>query len=774
MNWSPQAHTLSKSTPRSRESLSLNKLFGIWGFVVMLSGLLFVSIPSKAAESDPVQTESSESETSDSEKTPLEIYVERQQKLPIIIENLQFPDLKESPTEKDINKREALAHFLTARLLFNRNAHQQALSELQKAADLDPTSSEVYELLIPLAIGMNQSELVEKYVSKAEDADPENYELLVRVGRYMQRQNRMDEAIRLIRRATESSRIDHKSGEYVLFRFELGLLLTLTKDLEKAAEAYEVVFDAMIHPEEYELNSQIKARLMADRAQSLERIGRAFLDGDRLDLAEQAFEAASEFGTGKPAILGFNLASVYVKKGDYEKGLNNLQAYFDARLQTKGRDAYELLEQLLEKLDRSDDLIPSLEKLADNDPRNSKLKYFLAEQYIENDKLDEAEKLIKSTLESRGDPEGLISLAEIYFQRRQAEPLLDTMATAFKSQQNINALQDLMNRIEEDPELTKALMEVGESRLEENLGFEGALLMGKLAEKAKRSDLVSKFYTYALAERGDQAFRLYQSWGEYLMQQEEYEQAVEVWAAAGSESRLNSYRPIFLSREADAQVELENFEKAIAAVKKARSIRDTNEFHFQEAWIQYRASNDEEAIKLFEDVRTKKDINPRLQRSIHLILSNLYVQKGDITNGEKVLEDFIKFDPENPTVNNDLGYLYADQGKNLEQAEKMIRKAVDSDPDNAAFLDSLGWVLYKLGKPEEAITHLEKAIKILEEGDPTIYNHLGDCHYALGNKEEARKVWETALEKEKAAEAPNEKLVKELEEKLSSEKEATS
>ena len=39
-------------------------------------------------------------------------------------------------------------------------------------------------------------------------------------------------------------------------------------------------------------------------------------------------------------------------------------------------------------------------------------------------------------------------------------------------------------------------------------------------------------------------------------------------------------------------------------------------------------------------------------------------------------------DPNDPGVNNDLGYLYADQGKNLEKAEAMIRKAVQEEPDN--------------------------------------------------------------------------------------------
>ena len=520
MNWSPQAYLCLQTSRAFRSPILLTMLMG--GAVgIFTPGFSVTGSAHLLAQEEPAGAETTSDD--DSEKTPLEKYIEGMQQEPIILQELNIPELNIEPTENDENKRKALAHFLTARLMFRRNAHQQALSELQKAADLYPSSSAIYELLIPLAIGMNQSDLVEKYLSKAENADPENYRLLVSVARYMQRQNRLDEAIRVIKRATESDRIDPKSGEYVLYKFELALLLTLTRQPEEAAKEYEVVFDAMRHPENYKLDAQIQARLMADRSQSLERIGRAFLEGNRLDLAEEAFQAASEFGTGKPAILGYNLAAVYLAKEEYEKGLTNLQAYFDAGLKNKGREAYELLEQLLAKLDRSSELIPKLEKLVEQDPRNSKLKYFLAEKYIEQDKLDEAESIIKSTLESTSDPEGQMSLARIYFKRRQPEPLLDTMAEAFNSQENLDALQEMLNEIEKDTDLMNRLLETAAARGEGDLKFEGEFLMGKLAEKARRSDLVGKFYEQAITERSSPPvflYRSWRSWGDYLMEQD--------------------------------------------------------------------------------------------------------------------------------------------------------------------------------------------------------------------------------------------------------------
>ena len=111
---------------------------------------------------------------------------------------------------------------------------------------------------------------------------------------------------------------------------------------------------------------------------------------------------------------------------------------------------------------------------------------------------------------------------------------------------------------------------------------------------------------------------------------------------------------------------------------------------------------------MFEEVIAKHSQNPSILRRCRSSLSNLYVQQGDLKKGEEILEQVYKETPDDPGVNNDLGYLYADHGKNLEKAEAMIRKALKAEPDNAAYLDSMGWVLYKRGKYQEATHSFEE------------------------------------------------------------------
>ncbi len=98
-------------------------------------------------------------------------------------------------------------------------------------------------------------------------------------------------------------------------------------------------------------------------------------------------------------------------------------------------------------------------------------------------------------------------------------------------------------------------------------------------------------------------------------------------------------------------------------------------------------------------------------------------------------------------MNNALGYAWADQGKNLEQAKEMIKKAVSAQPSESAFLDSMGWVCYKLGQFDEAVTWLTRAQRAHGGDEPVSLGHLGDAHYRAGDLEQAVQAWQRGQER---------------------------
>jgi tetratricopeptide (TPR) repeat protein len=126
-------------------------------------------------------------------------------------------------------------------------------------------------------------------------------------------------------------------------------------------------------------------------------------------------------------------------------------------------------------------------------------------------------------------------------------------------------------------------------------------------------------------------------------------------------------------------------------------------------------------------------------------VAQLYEQIDNKPTAEQLYQQVIQLDPTHAGASNDLGYEWADEGKNLPGAERLIRVAVAAEPDNESFLDSLGWVMYKQGKFDEARKYLEQAVGPADFPDPVVLNHLGDTLYRLSRSADAAKVWQRSL-----------------------------
>lgn len=129
-----------------------------------------------------------------------------------------------------------------------------------------------------------------------------------------------------------------------------------------------------------------------------------------------------------------------------------------------------------------------------------------------------------------------------------------------------------------------------------------------------------------------------------------------------------------------------------------------------------------------------------LHRSLGVSLERL----GETGAAETHLLRAIEIDPSDAYALNYLGYWWADEGRNLDEAVAMIERAVIQRPDSGFFVDSLGWVHFRLGDAVTAVGYLERATE-LEPSDPEITGHLGDVYWVLDRRDEARFKWRLAL-----------------------------
>ncbi len=129
----------------------------------------------------------------------------------------------------------------------------------------------------------------------------------------------------------------------------------------------------------------------------------------------------------------------------------------------------------------------------------------------------------------------------------------------------------------------------------------------------------------------------------------------------------------------------------------------------------------------------------------------------------KISERMLKLDPDDPGINNDLGYIWADRGINLDKAEAMIRKALAAKPNEIAFQDSFGWLLYKQGRFAEAKTVFDRIISTEKGRHPVMLDHAADTCWRLGLKAEAVRLWNLVVEaakKEKHPDSETKKILK--------------
>jgi tetratricopeptide (TPR) repeat protein len=121
-------------------------------------------------------------------------------------------------------------------------------------------------------------------------------------------------------------------------------------------------------------------------------------------------------------------------------------------------------------------------------------------------------------------------------------------------------------------------------------------------------------------------------------------------------------------------------------------------------------------------------------------------QSGRVPESVETLERMLNERPDDPTLQNALGYTLADHTLELAHAETLIRRALAVMPDNPAALDSLGWVQFRQGDARGATATLAHAYSLGH--DPEIAAHWGEALWVSGQHAEARRVWAAALARE--------------------------
>jgi Flp pilus assembly protein TadD len=150
--------------------------------------------------------------------------------------------------------------------------------------------------------------------------------------------------------------------------------------------------------------------------------------------------------------------------------------------------------------------------------------------------------------------------------------------------------------------------------------------------------------------------------------------------------------------------------------------------------------------RLVEAERQFQEIIARNPTSVgtNTMLGMLLEMRGKAAEAEKQYEKVLAIDGNAAVAANNLAYIYADQGRNLDQALQLAQTAQRGLPNEANAIDTLGWVYYRKGMSSAAVRELETAVKINPK-DPTLLFHLGMAYNQAGEIGKARTTLKEAL-----------------------------
>jgi tetratricopeptide (TPR) repeat protein len=648
--------------------------------------------------------------------------------------------------------------YMKARAFEDRGRFTDAVRTLEEALKLEPASSAILRRLGRLSEGLGRIDQAVAYYRRALDSNPNDATSLIALIRhYMGRRGDSRATEILLTKLIANPALDRRGAARLVALRELADIYSeALPQPEKAVDLLSELVEALDDRAVANLTPfELRLILRGDEAESYTAFGQTLLKAGKPLLAIRAFERGLLYAEDHPQLPRL-LAEAQLRAGQTQESLQTIENFLKRKPQ--GREPYELLAEILKTLNREAEILPRLEAAVKENPANISLLFALAERYRAANQAARADELLKNLLAENPEPQVYGALAMSLLKERKLPELVKVLGDASTRQGGIEAIRPVVDALMADPDLAGQ--------------FVTAAIDLQKAEPPQLTEPASRI-TLFLARRTNQTERLIEL--EQLILHSEpnaglfRELAIDLGNIGRYEEAAATMTAMFEKYPAERNLpnlaslafylfRAGKHEQALDAAREAQK-RDPNEQQVLQmiGILLSRLGRDEEAIAHYKDLLKRFPNDDEIIRRARAGLSAIYAELAKFDLAEKELEILLEQFPDDPGINNDLGYLYADQGKNLEKAELMIRKAIEDEPENSSYLDSLGWVLFKLGKPRDALEYLEKASKD-PNIDATILDHLGDVYFTLQDYPKAELSWSRAESIAARSSPPNRRL----------------
>jgi tetratricopeptide (TPR) repeat protein len=408
-----------------------------------------------------------------------------------------------------------------------------------------------------------------------------------------------------------------------------------------------------------------------------------------------------------------DLAIEYSVIGEFEKSY---------KIYNELETAYGINEQitlnkvkLLKNQRRIKEVENELLKLSESNKNEPRFYAYLAEFYLEQNKLVLAKNMYDKILSiDPNNPSINLALHDFYNSQGKLEEAYSCLLKAFnnpdlESEYKIDALRYYYFMAEKTPEslyysrgieLCDALIKIHPKDAKGNAVYADFLMLG-----GKTKDAAKYYYYAAINENLN-----FSVWKQLLFSDNDLRQydSLEHHSIKAIELFPGQAIPYFFN--GIANIQLKNYKKATLALK--------------------------DGVEFVVD-------NNSLKIDFYANLGDAYNYCKDYEKSDWAFDEVLKIDPDNTYALNNYAYYLSLRKENLEKAEKLAKKTNELSPNNRNYMDTYAWVLFQQKKYIDAEYLLETATKM---GPPKadILEHYGDVLFKLNKVDAAVDQWNKA------------------------------
>jgi tetratricopeptide (TPR) repeat protein len=284
--------------------------------------------------------------------------------------------------------------------------------------------------------------------------------------------------------------------------------------------------------------------------------------------------------------------------------------------------------------------------------------------------------------------------------------------------------------------LTEATNEANRLNRQFPAAVEPKLELASLALTQKKfAEAESMFRTLYSADRKD--LRALQGLLDVYYSQNRYDEAIRFLTEESAKTGSAEVRGLL----ADASLRGRKFDSAIQQYTQLVNANPKSAFDHMRLGDAYLQKGDTaQAIAQLQTAKSLAPKDPMVNSMLALSLHNA----GRAQEAQQAYRAAMALDSANPLVMNNLAYLMADTGGNLDEALRLAQSASRNQPANTALSDTVGWIYVKKNLPDSAIQILSNVVQ--KDPAQAVYRyHLGAALLQKGDTAGARVQLQAAL-----------------------------